>query len=172
MMPNGTCISYPLQEAYSMDNKSVYRLLKSFLVNTSGWTWIEPYDTMENGRGAFLAWTSHYNGQGKLSKHTAMAKARVKSLIYKNERSLSFEKVLEILQSHFLHWIRTRMKGTWNVRRWKSYFSVFRHWTWKWWHRSRKLHHSMQMIFQVLVTISQLRFHICMAECSWRIVST
>jgi hypothetical protein len=25
-------------EAYSMDNKLVYRLLKSFLINTSGWT--------------------------------------------------------------------------------------------------------------------------------------
>jgi hypothetical protein len=71
-------------EAYSMDIKSVNHLLKSFLVNTSGWTWIEPYNTMENGRGAFLAWTSHYNGQGELSKHTAMAKARVKSLFYKN----------------------------------------------------------------------------------------
>jgi hypothetical protein len=47
-------------KTYSMDNKSVYRLLKSFLINTSGWTWmIELYDTMENGRGAFLAWTSH-----------------------------------------------------------------------------------------------------------------
>jgi hypothetical protein len=51
-------------EAYSMDNKSVYRLLKSFLINMSGWTWIKPYDTIENGRGAFLAWTSHYNGHG------------------------------------------------------------------------------------------------------------
>jgi hypothetical protein len=84
-------------EAYSMDNKSVYHLLKSFLINTSGWTWIELYDTMENGRGAFLAWTSHYNGQGELSKRTAMAKARVKSLFYKNKSSLSFEKVMEIL---------------------------------------------------------------------------
>ena len=88
-------------KAYSMDNKSVYRLLKSFLVNTSGWTWIEPYDTMENGHGAFLAWTSHYNGQGELSKHTAMAKARIKSLFYKNEHSLSFEKVMEILSKSF-----------------------------------------------------------------------
>jgi hypothetical protein len=88
-------------EAYSMDNKSVYHLLKSFLVNTSGWTWIEPYDTMENGHGAFLAWTSHYNGQGELSKHMAMAKARIKSHFYKNERSLSFEKVMEILSKSF-----------------------------------------------------------------------
>jgi hypothetical protein len=124
-------------EAYSMDNKSVYNLLKSFLINTSGWTWIEPYDTMENGRGAFLAWTSHYNGQGELSKHTAMAKARVKSLFYKNECSLSFEKVMEILSKSFSTLDKTRTKDTQNVRRWKSYFSVFRCQTWKWWHRSR-----------------------------------
>jgi hypothetical protein len=82
-------------KAYSMDNKSVYHLLKNFLVNTSGWTWIEPYDTMENGHRAFLALTSHYNGQGELSKRTAMAKAWVKSLFYKNERSLLFEKKVE-----------------------------------------------------------------------------
>jgi hypothetical protein len=88
-------------EAYSTDNKSVYHLLKSFLINTSGWTWIEPYDTMENGHGAFLAWTSHYNGQGELSKHMAMAKARIKSLFYKNMHSLSFEKVMEILSQSF-----------------------------------------------------------------------
>jgi hypothetical protein len=30
---------------YITDKKSVYRLLKHFLVNTSGWTWFEPYDT-------------------------------------------------------------------------------------------------------------------------------
>jgi uncharacterized membrane protein YgcG len=88
-------------KAYSMDNKSVYRLLKSFLVNMSGCTWIEPYDTTENGCRAFLAWMSHYNGQGELSKRTAMSKARVKSLFYKNERSLSFEKVMEILSKSF-----------------------------------------------------------------------
>jgi hypothetical protein len=88
-------------KAYSMGNKLVYHLLKSFLINTSGWTWIELYDTMENGCGAFLAWTSHYNGQGELSKCTAMAKARIKSLFYKNECSLLFQKVMEILSKLF-----------------------------------------------------------------------
>jgi hypothetical protein len=34
-------------KAYSTDNKSVYHLLKSFLINTSGWTWIEPYNATE-----------------------------------------------------------------------------------------------------------------------------
>jgi regulator of sirC expression with transglutaminase-like and TPR domain len=56
---------------------------------------------MENGCGAFLSWTSHYNGQGELSKHTAMAKRRIKSLFYKNEHSLLFEKVMEILSKLF-----------------------------------------------------------------------
>jgi hypothetical protein len=64
-------------KAYSMGNKSVYHLLKSFLINTSGWTWIVPYDTMEYGQSAFLAWTSHCNGQGELLKCTVMAKARI-----------------------------------------------------------------------------------------------
>jgi hypothetical protein len=84
-------------KAYSTDNKSVYHLLKSFLVNTSGWTWIEPYDTMENGGGAFLAWTSHYNGQGELSKRTAMASKG------KDQKSflLLFEKVMENLSKLF-----------------------------------------------------------------------
>jgi hypothetical protein len=115
---------------------SVYRLLKSFLINTSGWTWIEPYDTMENGHGAFLAWTSHYNGQSELSKHMVMAKARVKSLFYKNKRSLSFEKVMEILSKSFSTLDKDPDEVTWNVRRWKNYLSVFKCRTWKWWHRS------------------------------------
>jgi hypothetical protein len=45
MMPNGTCISYPLQVRLTAWT-TVYRLLKRFLIITSGWTWIEPYDTM------------------------------------------------------------------------------------------------------------------------------
>ncbi len=63
--------------------------------------WIEPYNATENGRGAFLAWADHYNGQGELSKYTAMAKAKIKSLFYKNECSLSFEKVMVILSRSF-----------------------------------------------------------------------
>jgi hypothetical protein len=83
-------------------DKLVYHLLKSFLINTSGWTWIEPYNVTENGCGTFLAWVNHYNGQGELSKRTAMAKkAKIKSLFYKNECSLSFEKVMEILSKSF-----------------------------------------------------------------------
>jgi hypothetical protein len=54
-----------------------------------------------------------------LSKHTAMAKAKIKSLFYKNEHSLLFEKWWRFCQSHFLLWISTWMRGTQNARRWK-----------------------------------------------------
>jgi hypothetical protein len=127
---------------------------------------------MENGRGAFLAWMSHYNGQGELSKHMAMAKARVKSLFYKNEHSLSFEKVMEILSISF----STLDKDT--DERYSECQKV------------EKLLQciqtpDMEVVAQKSVIASQyandfsgpcnysrLRFHVCMADPSWRIVST
>jgi hypothetical protein len=78
---------------YQEDRRAVYRLLKSFLIDTAGWAWIESFNAMENGRGAFWAWANHYNGQGKLSKQTSLAKANVESLHYRNERSMSFENI-------------------------------------------------------------------------------
>jgi len=88
----------PLQgDGFDQDNIKVYRLLKSFLVESPGWPWIEPFDTAENGREAFLAWTNHYNGQGELSKRVQLATAKIKQLHYKNERSLSFETFQSIL---------------------------------------------------------------------------
>src|SRR6056300_1416475 len=53
--------------AFDADNRDVFRKLKSFLIDTAGWAWIEPFNTTENGRRAFLAWSDHYNGQGELS---------------------------------------------------------------------------------------------------------
>ena len=88
--------------AFEEDNRKVYRLLKSFLINTPGWAWIEQFNPTENGQLAFRAWTAHYNGQGELSKRTSLAKARIKSLHYKNEHSMSFEKYTELLTKAFI----------------------------------------------------------------------
>ena len=60
---------------FDLDNCTVYRKLKAFLVSTSGYAWIEWYDKTENGRQAFKAWADHYNGTGELSKCTALAKS-------------------------------------------------------------------------------------------------
>lgn len=48
--------------AYEEDSKVVYHLLKSFLVNMAGWTWLESFDVTEHGYETFQAWTNHYNG--------------------------------------------------------------------------------------------------------------
>ena len=53
---------------FEEDNHVVYRKLKAFLIDTAGWAWIEPFNTSEDGRSAFWAWSDHYNGRGEMSK--------------------------------------------------------------------------------------------------------
>jgi hypothetical protein len=153
--------------AFEEDNKQTFRLLKSYLINTPGWTCIESFNATENGRGAFLAWATHYNGQSELSKRSAMAKAKIKNLFYKNERSLAFEKVMEILSKSF-----SMMKDSLNIRRLRNCFHASRLRIWKWWHRSRISPLSIRMIFWVLVTISLHRYLVCMPVLNWRTVNT
>ena len=93
---------FPLAgNSFELDNQSVYRKLKAFLIDSPGWAWIEPHDTAEDGRAAYMAWTAHYNGEGELSKRTAIAKAKLDQLHYKNERSMSFEKCTEVMTKCF-----------------------------------------------------------------------
>jgi hypothetical protein len=69
---------FPLEGgAFQMDNQTVYRKLKAFLIDSPGWAWIEPHDMAENGRNAYLAWIAHYNAEGELIKRTALAKAKI-----------------------------------------------------------------------------------------------
>jgi hypothetical protein len=69
---------FPLTgSSFELDNQTVYRKLKAFLIDSPGWAWIEPHDNAENGRGAYLAWVAHYNGEGELSKRTAIAKEKL-----------------------------------------------------------------------------------------------
>ena len=84
-------------ESYELDNQMVYWKLKAFLIDSPGWTWIEPHDASEDDWAAFLAWTGHYNGEGELSKCTAITKAKLENLHYKNEHSMSFECCTEIM---------------------------------------------------------------------------
>jgi hypothetical protein len=54
--------------SFKLNNQAVYHKLKAFFIDSPGWAWIEPHDTAKNGRAAYMAWTAHYNGEGKLSK--------------------------------------------------------------------------------------------------------
>jgi hypothetical protein len=87
--------------SFELDNQSVYRKLKAFLIDSPGWAWIEPHDMAEDGRAAYMSWMAHYNGKGELSKRMAIAKAKLDQLHYKNERSMSFEKCTEVMTKCF-----------------------------------------------------------------------
>jgi hypothetical protein len=93
---------FPLEgNSFELDNQAVYRKLKAFLIDSPGWAWIEPHDTAEDGRAAYMVWTAHYNGEGELSKRTVIAKARLDQVHYRNERSMSFEKCTKIMTKCF-----------------------------------------------------------------------
>ncbi len=93
---------FPLTgNSFELDNQNVYRKLKAFLIDSPGWAWIEPHNTAEDRRAAFMAWTAHYNGEGELSKRTAIAKAKLNQLHYKNKWSMSFEKCTEVMTKCF-----------------------------------------------------------------------
>jgi hypothetical protein len=93
---------FPLEGgSFELNNQAVYCKLKSFLINSPGWAWIEPHDSAENGRNAYLAWVEHYNGEGELSKQMAIAKSKLDTLHYLNERSMSFERCTEIMTKCF-----------------------------------------------------------------------
>jgi hypothetical protein len=87
---------------FAADNRSVYRKLKAALLDSNGYTWIQPFDERENGRAAFLAWQEHYNGKGEKSKRLKLAQSRIDNVFYKSESSLPFEKVTSILTSNFV----------------------------------------------------------------------
>ena len=60
---------FPLAgNSFELDNQNVYRKLKAFLIDSPGWAWIEPHDMAENGRAVYLAWTAHYNGEGRVKQ--------------------------------------------------------------------------------------------------------
>ena len=82
---------------FDSENRTVYRKLKAFLVSTTGYAWIEQFDKTKNGWQDFKAWVDHYNGTGELSKRTALAKSKLESLHYKNERSMLFERYTDLL---------------------------------------------------------------------------
>ena len=79
--------SIPLEgAAFDTDNVTVYHKLKAFLIDTAGWTWIEPFNSTQDGHGAFWAWENHYNGQGELRKRTQM-KLKIKAMSSESKAS-------------------------------------------------------------------------------------
>ena len=56
------------------------------LLNTDRWTWIQEFDSTENGRHAWQALESHYDRPGETEKRIALAQNTLKTLHYRSKR--------------------------------------------------------------------------------------
>ena len=83
--------SYPLGGPFFRDdNKAVFRLL-SDLVKDQSATWIQPFQASQDGRRAWQALVTHFDGGGQKEKRISRAEATIESLTYNNERVFSFD---------------------------------------------------------------------------------
>ena len=74
------------------ENRRVYRYLKEYLMDSQAYSYMESFDSTENGRGAFLAVHKFYTGDGETSKRVNHAKAKKEEAHYIKEASFPFDK--------------------------------------------------------------------------------
>ena len=88
-------------ENFKRDNKLVYSMLKAACVKSDAWTWIQDQDRSANGRAAWNALVSHYDGSGELNKRLERAKEEISRLHYRNESVFPFERYITKLKENF-----------------------------------------------------------------------
>ena len=76
-----------------MDNRKVWQIIKKLVSGTNAWSWIEKFNKTEDGRGAWLALCTYYDGPGETEKFKAIARRDLNELKYLwNEAVFSFKK--------------------------------------------------------------------------------
>ena len=74
-------------DSYNEDNKEVLRLLNKFIIgNDCAEGAVKPLNTTIDGRGAFLAVKTNYEGEGLMMSRLTLAKKTIDSLFYKSEK--------------------------------------------------------------------------------------
>jgi hypothetical protein len=92
----------PLQGSYfDEDNHAVFDSLKSRLLNGPAWTWIQDYDTKQDGRAAWKALQAHFEGIGGQIRMKTAAYASIKRAEYKGSKNFDFDLYKRIhMQAH------------------------------------------------------------------------
>lgn len=76
---------------FEQDNQMVYSILYGCCKGRrEALTWIEPFSAAQNGWAAFMAFSSHFEGEGPTTTRKAEAFAQIKSLHWKNETAMAF----------------------------------------------------------------------------------
>lgn len=87
--------------AYEHDSLQVHEMLVNFTTGQPSHAWIKTVAKFEDGRRSMKALREHFEGKGNATRNLAEANRLRESLHYKNERSLSFEKFLSLMQDMF-----------------------------------------------------------------------
>ena len=80
----------------------MFGLLSQSLQNTTGYPWIAPFEGSQNGRDAWLALVTHYDGGNQKEKCISIAKANLSTIHYCNKATYGFED----FSRKFLHAIK------------------------------------------------------------------
>jgi hypothetical protein len=86
---------------FKADATKVHQLIHGFVQGETSETWIKPSERRKNGRIDYLALLAHYGGEGNKSVRIQEAEVLRKNLVYKSERTMSFEKFLTNMQAMF-----------------------------------------------------------------------
>lgn len=86
---------------FKVDATKVHQLLHGFVQGEVAETWIKPKEKKKNGRIDFLALQDHYGGHGNKTIRIKEAESLRKTLLYKNERIMTFDKFLTAMQTMF-----------------------------------------------------------------------
>ena len=88
--------------AYVMDNKTVWTVIRDLTHGGPGWSWVSRFGTASNGRGAYLALKAHYLGASYSSKQKTEADKVLETAFFDGKsRSFTFERYLALLNQAF-----------------------------------------------------------------------
>jgi len=85
---------------YEDDNGRVFDYLKSWTLNGPAWTWIRSFNTMRNGRAAWLALLEHFEGDAQRDRVKDAAYAAISQAHYFGDKKrFSFKTYVTIQQT-------------------------------------------------------------------------
>jgi hypothetical protein len=87
--------------AFEQDNETVFSLIQLAVVHTQAETWIYDHVPGRDGRGAMRALRNHYEGEAELDVQASKAQYILDTLIYTNERNMTFEAMITKLNKAY-----------------------------------------------------------------------
>jgi hypothetical protein len=87
---------------FQADSRKVHQLITGLVHGEAAETWIKSVARRRNGRMNFRALTDHYGGAGNKSVRIKEAEVLRRTLTYKNERAMSFEKFITNMNLMFV----------------------------------------------------------------------